>query len=230
MSAIHDIDLSTFCGRIGNLYVRSGLSPPITLYDAARGWMARDIPLSHCIDVIEDYLSRHGRSCSSGSGDRNFAWLNSLIQTSWYEQQVSPPQARATPSMKQRMADRDWVDRQPSSDHEVDPRRTPIGQEAPVASRSDVLGRRTADQAAPHSVKSFDQKRTQPKRIDHAIAFLRRELAEGEVAATLLEEEAKARGVSPRTLDRARARLNVRSRRTGFAKSGKSWLSLPTAP
>jgi DNA polymerase-1 len=58
MSAICDVDLATFCGRIGNLYVRYALSSPFALYDAARGWMARDIPPSHCIDVIEGAKSR----------------------------------------------------------------------------------------------------------------------------------------------------------------------------
>jgi hypothetical protein len=38
--------------------------------------------------------------------------------------------------------------------------------------------------------------------MDQATAFLRRELADGEVAATLLEKKANASGISPRTLDR----------------------------
>jgi hypothetical protein len=62
------------------------------------------------------------------------------------------------------------------------------------------------------------------------VAFLGRELADGEVAATHLEERAKASGISLRTLDRARARLKVISRRTGFAKDGKCWVSMPTVP
>jgi len=86
------------------------------------------------------------------------------------------------------------------------------------------------DQAPPQSVKSSGQKRKQLKRVEQAIAFLRRELADGEVAAARLEEKAKASGISLRTLDRARARLKVISRRTGFAKEGKCWLSLPRTP
>src|SRR5262249_52070112 len=85
MSAICDVDLATYCGRIGNLYVRRGLSTPFPLCDAARGWMARGIPLSHCVDVIERYLSRHAGSCYSGSGDWNFAWLSGLIERSWHD-------------------------------------------------------------------------------------------------------------------------------------------------
>src|SRR5260370_301848 len=79
MSTIHDVDvdLATFCGRIGNLYGRYGLCPPFALHAAAQGWMAQEIPLSHCVDVIEHFLSRHAGSCYSRSGDWNFAWLNS---------------------------------------------------------------------------------------------------------------------------------------------------------
>ena len=68
------------------------------------------------------------------------------------------------------------------------------------------------------------------KPIDKAVAFLRRELAHGEVEAALVEENAKTDGIAPRTLDRARARLRVISRRSGFAKNGRSWLSLTTTP
>src|SRR5258706_11844233 len=95
MSAICDVDLATYCGRVGNLYTRFGLSPPFTLYDAAKGWMAGDIPLSHCVAVIERYLISYGRSCPSGSGDRNFAWLNSLIQTTWHERSFAGPPSPA---------------------------------------------------------------------------------------------------------------------------------------
>jgi hypothetical protein len=106
MSAICDVDLATFCGRIGNLYGRHGLCPPFALHAAAQVWMAREIPLSHCVDVIEQFLSRHAGSCYSGSGDWNFAWLNSLIQTSWYERSfVTPPR----PTPKHARHD-DWLD------------------------------------------------------------------------------------------------------------------------
>jgi hypothetical protein len=217
MSAILDVDLSTFCGRIGNLYGRHGLSPPFGLRDAAESWITKGIPLTHCVDVIERYLNRYASSCYSGSGDRNFAWLNSLIHTSWYERQV------------QRVANRPCVDRQPGANHEVDATPSPT-RGAPAGNRSDAPGCCGADQAPPHSVSSIGQNRKQPKRVDQAIAFLRRELANGEVAATRLEEKAMTSGISPRTLDRARTRLKVISRRTGFAKKGKCWCSLPTTP
>jgi len=128
------------------------------------------------------------------------------------------------------MADPGWVDRQPSADHEVGPSPSPSSREELVGNRSNAQGYDRTNQALPLSAKSIGKERSGPKRIDQAIAFLRRELADGEVAATRLEEKAKASGISPRTLDRARARLTVTCRRTGFAKTGKSWLSLPTTP
>jgi hypothetical protein len=190
MSAIHDVDvdLATFCGRIGNLYGRHGLCPPFELRRVAAEWKANGIALSHVVAVIDRHLSEHRRRYHSGSGDALFSWVGEIIRKTWREQHFSSLWAQATPPMMQRFPDRDWVDRQPSS------------------------------------------KRKQPQRIDQAIAFLRRELADGEVAATRLEENAKASGISLRTLDRARARLKVISRRTGFAKEGKCWLSLARTP
>src|SRR5260370_34615606 len=93
MSAIQDvdIDLATFCGRIGNLYGRHGLCPPFALHAAAQAWMAREIPLSHCVDVIEHFLSRHAGSCYSGSGPWNFVLHISLIQTTWHERWSARP-------------------------------------------------------------------------------------------------------------------------------------------
>ncbi len=230
MSPIDDVDLDTYCGRVGNLYGRYGLCPPFTLRHIAANWKASGIALSHIVAVIDRHLSDHRSRYYSGSGDALFSWVDEIIRKTWREQHFSPPWAQATRPTMQRFPDRGRIDRQPSSEHEVDPRRSPTGQEASVASRSDVLGRGTADRTAPHSVKSIGQKRKQPKRIDQAIAFLRRELADGEVAATRLEEKAKASDISLRTLDRARARLKVISRRTGFAKGGKCWLSLPRTP
>jgi len=175
MTSIDDVDLDTYCGRVGNLYVRHDLCPPFTLRHIAADWKASGIALSHIVAVIDRHLTDHRRRYYSGSGDALFSWVDEIIRKTWREQHFSPSWAQATRPTMQRFPDRDRVDRQPSSDHEVDRRRSPAGQEAPVASWSDVLGRGTADRAAPHSVKSIGQKRKQPKRIDLAIAFLRRE-------------------------------------------------------
>ena len=132
MTLIADPDLATYCGRIGNLYTRHGLSPPFGLYDAARGWIARDIPLSHCVDVIERFLSRHAGSCYSGSGDWNFAWLNSLIQTSWYERSfVTPPPP--TPKQSRR---HDWLDGQRAKEPNQRPGRREVFTDGPPNSVS----------------------------------------------------------------------------------------------
>src|SRR5215470_12058290 len=69
----------------------------------------------------------------------------------------------------------------------------------PAGNRSNASGFCRTDQAPPQSVKSIGLKRNRPKRIDQAIAFLRRELANGEVAATRLEEKAKANGIAENT-------------------------------
>ncbi len=230
MTSIDDVDLDTYCGRVGNLYVRRGLCPPFTLRHVAADWKASGIALSHIVAVIDRHLNDHRRRYYSGSGDALFSWVDEIIRKTWREQHFSPPWAQATRPTMQRFPDRDWVDPQPSSDPEVDAKHSPGSQGTSAGTRSDAPGCGTTDQAPLQSAKSVGQKRRGVKRIDQAIAFLRRELADGEVAAALLEEKAKASGLSLRTLDRARARLNIRCRRTGFAKTGKSWLSLPTTP
>jgi hypothetical protein len=230
MTSIDDVDLDTYCGRIGNLYGRYRLCPPFELRRIAADWKASGIALSHIVAVIDRHLTDYRSRYYSGSGDALFSWVDGIIRKTWYEQHVSPPQAKPSQRTMQRIAEREQVDRQPSADHEVDRMRSSTRREAPVGNWSDAPGCGRADQALPQSVKSIGQKRKQPKQIDRALAFLRCELADGEVAATLLEENAKAGGISPRTLDRARAQLKVISRRTGFARDGKCWLSLPRTP
>lgn len=55
--------------------------------------------------------------------------------------------------------------------------------------------------------------RRTPSRRPAAEAFLLSRLAHGPVPAAVVLAEAKARGISERTLDRAKARLGIRSRR-----------------
>lgn len=230
MTSIEDVNLDTYCGRIGNLYGRHGLCPPFALRHIAADWKASGIAISHIVAVIDRHLTDHRSRYYSGSGDALFGWLDELVRKTWYEHHVSPPQAKPSRPTMQRIAEREWVDRQPSADHEVDRMGSSTCREAPVGNWSDAPGCGRTNEAPPPSRKFIVQKRKQPKRIDQAIAFLRRELADGEVAAALLEERAKASGISLRTLDRARARLKVISRRTGFAKDGKCWLSVPRTP
>src|SRR6266446_879426 len=146
--------------------------------------MASGIALSPIVAVIDRHLTDHRSRYYSGSGDALFSWVDEMIRKTWREQHVSPPQAKPSRPTMQRIAEREWVDQQPSADHEVDRRRSPTGREAPVGNRPDAPGCGRADQTLRQSVKSIDQKRKQPKQIDQALAFLRRELADGEVAAT----------------------------------------------
>jgi hypothetical protein len=152
-----------------------------------------------------------------------FSWVDEIIRKTWREQHASSPQAKPSRPTAQRTAGREWVDRQSTAGHKVDPRRSRGSREAPLGNRSDGPWYGMNDQAPPQRAK----RRRGPKQIDRAVAFLRRELAGGEVAAACLEEKAKTSGISSRTLDRARAQLKVISRRTGFARDGKCWLSLP---
>jgi hypothetical protein len=237
MTLIADPDLATYCGRIGNLYTRHGLSPPFGLYDAARGW------ISHCVDVIERYLSRHAGSCYSGSGDWNFAWLNSLIQTTWHERSFAMP-PRSAP---QRSHHNNWSDNYGSEEPNQKSRR---GANLTVAPKLDSkhdsfepdhVGLR---QKVAKNTKSASPQQTQrpqrsasgsfgrtlapsPKKIDIAAAWLRAELASGERAAAEVEANALCAGIAPRTYDRARQRLGVTSRRIGFGRWAKYMIALP---
>jgi hypothetical protein len=85
MSAIHDVDvdLATFCGRIGNLYGRHGLCPPFELRRIAADWMASGIALSHIVAVIDRHLTDHRRRYNSGSGDALFSWLAEHVRRTW---------------------------------------------------------------------------------------------------------------------------------------------------
>ena len=61
-----------------------------------------------------------------------------------------------------------------------------------------------------------------------AEALLQAQLAEGrEVETTVMEREARRAGIPIITLNRARARLKIVSRRRGYGRGGKFWLSLP---
>jgi hypothetical protein len=250
MSAIHDVDvdLATFCGRIGNLYGRHGLCPPFALHAAAQGWMAREIPLSHCVDVIERFLRRHAGSCYSGSGDWNFAWLNSLIQTTWYDRSFATP---LRPVPKQSRHD-NWSDNYGSEEpnqrsrhgadltaapklnpkHDsLEPDRIAVRQKA-AGAVSPVGGTRSVSPQKIHPKRSASKSSGPmpapgPTKIDIAVAWLRTVLTAGERPAAEVEAEALCAGIAPRTYDRARQRLGVTSRRIGFGRWAKYVIALP---
>jgi hypothetical protein len=229
MTSIDDVDLDGYCGRIANLYIRRSLSPPFTLKHVAADWKVNGIALSHVVAVIDRHLTDYRNRYYCGSGDALFDWLDDFVRTTWYERQVSPRRVPSSRLTIQRLADHQWLDRQPGAYHDLDPT-SPSSREALAGTQLGPPACRVANQPLPQNAEPIGPDGKRPRRIDQAIAFLRRELADGEVAAALLEEKAKASNLSPRTLDRAHARLNVTCRRTGFAKSGKSWLSLPMTP
>jgi hypothetical protein len=214
MTLIDDVDLDTYCGRVGNLYGRHGLCPPFELRRVAADWKASGIGLSHIVAVIDRHLNEHRRRYYSGSGDALFGWLAEVVRKTWYERQASPLHSKPNQPTMQRIADQKGIG----------------GQNADASDGNDRPVHGKYDRAPAQFARPFVPRRGQLKQIDRAVAFLRRELADGEVAATRREEKAKASGISLRTLDRARARLEVISRRTGFAKEGKCWLSLPRTP
>ena len=81
--AADPLDLGTFCARVGNLYVKHGLSPPFELRATAAAWLADGVELSHCLDMVEQHLREHAASYRSGSGDRSFSWLDKRVRHSW---------------------------------------------------------------------------------------------------------------------------------------------------
>jgi hypothetical protein len=249
MSAICDVDLATFCGRIGNLYMRHRLCPPFALRDAVQRWMAREIPLSHCVDVIEQFLSRHAGSCYSGSGDWNFACLDSLIQTSWHERSLARPPGPAPQQSRHDNRSENYGSEEPNQRS----RRGADFTAAPkVASTHDsfwpdgiAVRQKAAGAFSPRrdTRSPFPQQGSQPprnapkssgqepapspKKIDVAVAWLRAELASGERSAVEVESNAVCAGIAPRTYDRARKRLGITSTRIGFGRCAKYMVALP---
>jgi len=208
------------------------------------------VAISHCVDVIEQFLSRHAGSCYSGSGDWNFAWLNSLIQTSWYERSfVTPP--RPTPKHAR---DDDWLDEHGAEELNERPGRRAAFTAGPPNSvskpascepgRVDLRQKAASGFSPARNTKSASSQQTHrpqrsaskpssqtlapsPKKIDTAVALLRAELASGERPAAEVEAKALCAGISPRTYDRARKRLGVTSRRIGFGRWAKYMIALP---
>jgi hypothetical protein len=85
MTSIDDVDLDTYCGRVGNLYCRHGLCPPFTLRRIAADWIASEIAISHIVAVIDRHLTDHRKRYYSGSGDALFSWLDEFIRKTWRE-------------------------------------------------------------------------------------------------------------------------------------------------
>jgi hypothetical protein len=147
-------------------------------------------------------LRRHGRSCPSGSGDRNFVWLNELIETSWYDRSFA---RQPRPAPKQ-IRNHEWLD-----EHDAEEQTQGVGRRAtftarfpnrdsePVSLRPDCIALRqkavgafppTRDTKSPSpqeipqpqpSASSLSGQRVAPsaKKIDIAADWLRAQLATG---------------------------------------------------
>ena len=74
------------------------------------------------------------------------------------------------------------------------------------------------DQTADDLLAAQQDKAKEGTRIGEAVEFLRRVLREGPVPATQVTEQARARGIAERTLDRAKKCLEIKAR-----KSEGSW-------
>jgi hypothetical protein len=201
---IQSHDLPEFLGRVGCLYGKSNLCPPFLLEEFAEAWFLEGISFRHCLDQIGSYLAQHSGRHRCGSGDGSLSFVDHAIRKSWSDKHR--PQ-RAKPERTDRYFQRL---EEVVTDHE------PCG---PIPS---------PNFSAPVARKPPPPPRQKP--IEAAKALLKRELANGQVLAVDIEEAAKAEGISLRTLDRARKELVIFSHRTGFAKTGRSWLSLPSVP
>ena len=192
-------------------------------------------------------MTGYGRSCSSGSGDRNFAWLSELIETKWYGQSFArPPQ----PAPKQSRHD-NWSDNYGSEEPNQRPSRGADLTAAPKldskhnSSQPDRIAVRQkaarvvspvgdTRSVSPQQIhpkrgvsKSSGPTSASPKKIDIAVAWLLTELATSERPAAEVEARALCAGIAPRTYDRARKRLGVTSRRIGFGRWAKYLIALP---
>jgi hypothetical protein len=133
--------------------------------------------------------------------DSGLPWLDRLIRSGW-RARTRPPRAEpvATSRLWKRLPDYAVDDGDPDYWSSARP--------------DEERGAAPAD-AAP------------VKPIQKAVAFLHEELDGREVEATVVERNAERAGIALRTLDRARARLKVTSRRHGFGRGATFWLSLP---
>jgi hypothetical protein len=190
-----------FCGQIGNLYVRAGLSPPFQLREHAERWLADGISPSHCIEQIRLDLERYGRSITSGSGDRHLLFVHSIIRRTWFESQYPRTDCAISDQLTE-------------GENSVDPADQVVDE-----SPDDRVNTQWPPAPVPRKPVQSEN--------DRARAFLLRELADGEMATNELNGRAKAARIAERTLERARKNLEVVSRRTGFGQTGQHWVSLP---
>jgi len=160
-------DFKHFIGAIGNLYVRANLSTPFDLAKYAKAWPDDGITPSHCIEQARLYLNRYAQYYRLGSGDSSLPILDRIIRKTWLELQY--PQA-----------DGGSCDEKSRSESQASPviEGNPEGPVKQWWEPKAPLRRASAQSAE-----------------DYAIAFLYRELAEGELSVRELKK-----GPPPRRL------------------------------
>jgi hypothetical protein len=242
---LDNIGIPTFLARVGCLYVTKGLCPPFNLRAFVEALRRDGITFSHCFNEMERHLAENPGLYRCGASDRGLPWLDAEIRRNWSRLHRPP---RALPARTDRLYKRDAADEVEEGEWFV----SPADRGGPTRARpADLkpidkagLGREPRDAPNRHpdqmrtSLRSRSHRtHTAPnpsrptcaKAIDRAVCFLLQELAQGEVAAIDVEANARDEGIAPRTLDRARTRLKVVSRRRGFGRGGSSWLSLPAS-
>jgi hypothetical protein len=195
-----------FMGRAGSLYGKWNLCPPFDLSESAEAWFLEGISFEHCLDEMRLYLAKHSGRHRCGSGDGSLPYIDCAVRQSWMDKH-RPPRAK--------------------------PQRTDRYFQRAEEARLHLDGNSWEPIPSPNFAAPVRPKVPRPppqKPMEKAKVFLRQELANGEVGAVEVEEAAKDEGIALRTLDRARSELGVISRRSGFGKTGRSWLSLPTTP
>jgi hypothetical protein len=80
-NARSEFGLAELVGRIGNLYVRQGLSPPTQLRDAAKHWLG--LSQDEIVAVIQKHFADHRRLYVSGSGDGFFYMVEAAVRKAW---------------------------------------------------------------------------------------------------------------------------------------------------
>jgi hypothetical protein len=138
------------------------------------------------------------RSIPSGSGERTLPVLDEIIRRTWLELQYPPADS---PNADERS--------------EGESRDSPVIEE-------------NYNQIRPSWVPEPLRHEPMQSALDYAVAFLRRELADGrKILVNELNKRARAAKIAPRTLERARKKLKVQSHRTGFGRTAQHWVSLP---
>jgi hypothetical protein len=204
-----------FLGRMGNLFVRAGLSPPFQLRKFAEQWLADCIPPAHCVEQVCLYLERYARRITSGSGDGTLPRLDSIIRQTWLESQYANDNSAIGDT---RSENENENENEKENESERD-------EEFSIADE------KPSDQVKPWWTPPEPLRREPAQSASgYARAFLLRELAEGELSVKELNRRAKAARIAARTLDRARKELGVVARRTGFGRTGQHWVSLPKPP